>query len=132
MAAHVTLPLSTSLPTGYCFEQNGLLSAVLRGAGFDVLDTAARVVQSGAAPPADVEEAPPLPNDASELSPLAASSLDVTQPALELRLSGHDHHVLLVGIEGQLWLADVGFGGESSAHRGMRLRRGSCCLQRRT
>ena len=141
-----TLPLP---PAGYCFEQNGLLSAALRGAGFDVLDTAARVVQarlngSGGVgcdlpamqptsccscprsrartelaplPPrrtpqpsdaaaSEVEEAPPL------RGPPPPDALDVRQPAVELRLSGHDHHVLIVRLEGRLWLADVGFGGE--------------------
>lgn len=30
----------------------------------------------------------------------------------ELRLSGHDHHILFIQLDGHLWLADVGFGGE--------------------
>lgn len=31
---------------------------------------------------------------------------------VELRLSGHDHHILFIQLDGRLWLADVGFGGE--------------------
>lgn len=33
-------------------------------------------------------------------------------PGLQLRLTGHDHHVLFVWLDGRLWLADVGFGGQ--------------------
>lgn len=35
----------------------------------------------------------------------------MSEPPLDLRLSGHDHHVLLVQLDGRLWLADCGFGG---------------------
>lgn len=62
-------------------------------------------LQSSAASPSEVEEAPLLPAQAPP------ASLDVREPAVELRLSGHDHHVLLVQLDGRLWLADVGFGG---------------------
>lgn len=85
---------------GYCFEQNGLHAAALRGLGFDVVDGAARVVQvSPTAPAAEVDEAPPLAGGGSEGAP-------------DMRLSGHDHHILFVFLGGRWWLADVGFGGE--------------------
>lgn len=43
-------------------QQNGLFGSVLRSLGFDVIDAAARVVQSGDDEPGEVEEAPPLPS----------------------------------------------------------------------
>ncbi|KAI7845893.1 hypothetical protein COHA_000626 [Chlorella ohadii] len=90
---------------GYCFEQNALFGGALRGLGFDVVDGAARVVQSSDADASEVEEAPPLPGR----SPSALKG--IIEEAPQLRLSGHDHHILFVQLDGRLWLADVGFGG---------------------
>lgn len=102
--------LVTARRGGYCFEQNGLFGAALRGLGFDVIDGAARVVQGSASAPAEaVEEAPRL-TDGSSSS--AAEPLGVVQPRVELRLSGHDHHILFVRLGGRWWLVDVGFGGD--------------------
>jgi N-hydroxyarylamine O-acetyltransferase len=61
---------------GYCFEQNGLLLAVLRAVGFDVTGMIARVLWN-------------KPEDA-----------EVAQT----------HMLLRVEVEGESWLADVGFG----------------------
>ncbi|KAL4438534.1 hypothetical protein ABPG77_000182 [Micractinium sp. CCAP 211/92] len=65
---------------GWCYEQNGLFSAVLRTLGFDVVDGAARV-----------------------------ASPDPTSPG-RLRLGPHYHQVLFVSLDGRRWLVDVGFG----------------------
>lgn len=62
---------------GYCFEQNGLLLACLRQAGFDVQMLEARV-RAGLAPEV---------------------------------VTGRTHLALRVAIEGEHFLADVGFGG---------------------
>ncbi|KAL4438533.1 hypothetical protein ABPG77_000181 [Micractinium sp. CCAP 211/92] len=67
---------------GWCYEQNGLFSAVLRTLGFDVVDGAARVAAADPASPGGV------------------------------RLGAHLHQVLFVSLDGRRWLVDVGFGGD--------------------
>ncbi|HKX19403.1 MAG TPA: arylamine N-acetyltransferase [bacterium] len=64
---------------GYCFEQNLLLSGVLKALGFCVAPLAARVLWN-------------RPDDA---------------------ITGRTHMLLRVDIEGQHYLADVGFGGQT-------------------
>ncbi|WP_267220682.1 arylamine N-acetyltransferase family protein [Dyella silvae] len=61
---------------GYCFEQNGLLMAVLKAIGFDVSGLIARVLWN-------------KPEDA---------------------IVAQTHMVLRVELDGESWLADVGFG----------------------
>lgn len=61
---------------GYCFEQNGLLMAVLKAIGFDVSGLIARVLWN-------------KPEDA---------------------VVAQTHMVLRVELDGESWLADVGFG----------------------
>ena len=106
-AAAAQHPITTDLPSiyrklvlaprgGWCYEQNGLLAAVLRSLGFELFEAGARVVQREPPPP---PASPPLEG--------------VHAPAPRLALSGHDHRVVIVRLEGGgLWLADVGFCGE--------------------
>lgn len=62
---------------GYCFEQNGLLSAALQSIGFDVTNLGARV--------------------------MTGQSADA--------IPARTHMILKVMLDGEPWLADVGYGG---------------------
>ncbi len=75
---------------GYCFEQNGVFERVLRELGFNVRSLLGRVVLSN----------PPALPPRTQLS---------NPPALPPRT----HRLLLVELEGEKWIADVGFGGQT-------------------
>jgi len=65
---------------GYCFEQNALMAAALRAAGYDLYTSAARVV---AAQPDDPDQ---------------------------VALNGTDHQIIILSVDGQKYVVDVGFG----------------------
>jgi hypothetical protein len=69
---------------GYCYEHNGLFSAALLAAGFDVYEGAARVAK----------RQPDAP------------------PGAEPLLGGHDHRIGFVHLDGRTFLVDVGFGSD--------------------
>ncbi len=52
-----------------------------------------------------------LHSAATQVDAMNSIHLVIAPPHAELRLSGHDHHILFVQLDGRLWLADVGFGG---------------------
>jgi hypothetical protein len=83
-------------------QQNALFGAALRSLGFQVVESAARVVRSGAegAEPAE----PPSPAEQHD---------GILYPAEDVVVGPLDHQYLLVVLDGRLWLADVGFGAQT-------------------